>query len=271
MPENNIKRLRYFDHQFLVEDDFTDEQNYHLGMRRRHNRLLHTPGIADGLQVKKKDAKTVTVTSGTAIDVNGQEIIQLADVSLPLNYPANSDVYITINYSEEQTDPQSPEKPSTKTRITEQPEIKATTTPPPTDGTVIQLAKFTLDALGNVPGNVEAQLDGGVRVSVGAVLADNAISIKKLKKQLVWDSTVSLGPGGNQSFPAFTAPLSAPNSAFLLIYAYSTTAGAKFRWEQEYSTVGTAPTLSTTQTVTFRNLGTNSIEIKFKIYAVLES
>jgi hypothetical protein len=30
-----VKRLHYFDHQFLVEADFTDEQAYHVGMRRR--------------------------------------------------------------------------------------------------------------------------------------------------------------------------------------------------------------------------------------------
>ena len=35
----SIKRLHYFDRQFLVEADFTDEQQYHLDMRRRLNRL----------------------------------------------------------------------------------------------------------------------------------------------------------------------------------------------------------------------------------------
>ena len=43
-----IKRLRYFDNQFLVEADFTDEQKYHLEMRRRLNRALHSFGIAAG-------------------------------------------------------------------------------------------------------------------------------------------------------------------------------------------------------------------------------
>jgi hypothetical protein len=277
MAEEFIKRLRYFDKQFLVEADFTDEQKYHLGMRRRHNRLLHTPGIAQGLEIQKTDAKKVKVTPGTALDSKGQEIVLFTDFSLDLSnatsYPPNSTVYITIEYQEEATDPQPPEKPENKTRTVEKPLIKAITNEPSADDTVIQLAKFKLDSNGNVPGNVG--LDGGVRKSVGAVLADNAISIRKLKKELRDDRTITLNPGASERILAFTAPLSAPTSAFLLIYAYSTTPGAIFRWEQEYSTVGTLPNLSTNQTVIFRNVGTGTnaiaISITFKIYAVLES
>jgi len=43
-----IKRVNYFTYQFLVEKDFTDEQAYHLGMRRRHNRLHHIWGVRKG-------------------------------------------------------------------------------------------------------------------------------------------------------------------------------------------------------------------------------
>jgi hypothetical protein len=46
MTEN---RVRYFNGQFLQEEDFQVEQAYHLDRQRRHNRTLHTPGIADGL------------------------------------------------------------------------------------------------------------------------------------------------------------------------------------------------------------------------------
>ena len=46
-----IKRLRYFNHQFLRVEDFQEEQDYHLRMRRRLNRVLHTWGVAEGLQV----------------------------------------------------------------------------------------------------------------------------------------------------------------------------------------------------------------------------
>ena len=46
-----MKRIKYFNGLFLKEQDFITEQNYHLGMRRRHNKRLHTPGIAYGLKV----------------------------------------------------------------------------------------------------------------------------------------------------------------------------------------------------------------------------
>jgi hypothetical protein len=285
MPDDITKRLHYFDKQFLVESDFTDEQKYHLDRRRRHNRLLHTPGIAYGLEVQKTAAKAITVSPGTAIDVNGQEIVQLASVTLNLDNPAvinplpgaNSNIYVTIAYSETQTDPQPVEKPLGNTRITEQPIVKAQTTPPSADGTVISLATFTLDGTGNIPGNVGDKFDGGVRTSVGSVLADNAISINKLKKQLVQSATITLGPGANQEFLGFKAPLSAPSSAFLLIYAYSTTSVSDttkgFTWEQRYFTGTVSPdtSVNTYQFVRFRNLGTDTITIKFKIYAVLES
>ena len=52
-----IKRLHYFNQQFLTEKDFTDEQNYHLQRRRQHNQFLHSFGIAAGLTVEKTAVK----------------------------------------------------------------------------------------------------------------------------------------------------------------------------------------------------------------------
>ncbi|MGK7896341.1 MAG: hypothetical protein AB4372_22680 [Xenococcus sp. (in: cyanobacteria)] len=275
MADNVTKRLRYFTNQFMEEPDFTDEQKYHLDRRHRHNRLLHSPGIAEGLEVEKTDAKEVKVTPGTAIDSNGQEIVQSEEYSLDLSdstkYPPSSEdkiteVYITIKYNEKLSDRQSTEQEDTETRITEEPIIEATTEAP-TDDTVITLAKFTLDTIGNVPGNVGDRFDDSVRQDVGSVLADNAVSISKLKKELRKDESVTLGAAGSHDVMAFETSRSQPNSAFLLVYAYSTTNGARFTWEQAYVTEGD----SVQQIVTFRNPLGNTIEIVYKIYAVLES
>src|SRR5262245_6179093 len=103
-----IKRLRYFDHQFLVEGDFTDEQNYHIDMRRRLNRLMHTFGIAEGLVVTKLNNNMVRVGPGAAIDSSGREMIVLpppepaqdVDLSNQAQFPPNSIVFITIAYQE---------------------------------------------------------------------------------------------------------------------------------------------------------------------------
>jgi hypothetical protein len=78
---DGIKRPLYFTEQFLVVEDFRDEEYYHLGQMRRHNRTLHTPGAVAGLDVTVEENKpqpgktTVAVTSGIAIDNFGREII----------------------------------------------------------------------------------------------------------------------------------------------------------------------------------------------------
>ena len=69
------KRLRYFNGQFLEQKDFRDEQDYHIDRQRRHNRLFHTYGIAEGLQVTGAvGTGQVTVETGTALDDEGQQI-----------------------------------------------------------------------------------------------------------------------------------------------------------------------------------------------------
>ncbi len=281
MADDVIKRLKYFDHQFLQEADFTDEQKYHLGMRRRHNRLLHTAGIANGLQVQKTDAKAVKVTPGTAIDDKGQEMVLFKEVTIDLSdgtkYPADSTVYITIKYEEKPTDPKPPEQPIGDTRYTEEPLIEATTTAPPDDGSlIIELAKFQLDG-SNVPGNVNDLLDGDVRKSVGSVLADNSVSIQNLKKESDGEVSVSILGGQTLRVTAFKTDQNSPSSAFLLIYAHSTTPRAKFSWTQEYTTEGTTANFQIKQTVVFKNESKDAddnfmdINITYTIYRVLEN
>lgn len=94
-----IKRLHYFNGQFLKEQDFSDEQKYHLDMRRRLNQRLHAPGIIFGLEVIAGTNK-VTVQPGMAMDPQGREI--LLESATDLAITAATD--ITIAYKEEQTD-----------------------------------------------------------------------------------------------------------------------------------------------------------------------
>lgn len=164
-----IKRPHYFDHQFLIESDFTLEQNYHLDMRRRLNRGLHTFGIAEGLRVTKTASRSVTVEAGTAIDNQGREIVLDAPRLVEgITAPASSRVFITAAYRETESDPSTTTGATGNTRWTEEPIIVFVIAPPPTDGSVIRLASFDMDAGANVPGNVGDFLDGGVRVPAGA-------------------------------------------------------------------------------------------------------
>src|SRR2546428_8554637 len=44
--------------------DFKDEQAYHVAMRRRHNQVLHSWGIAHDLVVTRSADKVVSVSPG---------------------------------------------------------------------------------------------------------------------------------------------------------------------------------------------------------------
>ena len=78
------KRTRFFDGQYLVDQDFIDEQKYHLDRLRRHQRLLHVSGICEGLSVRATAANTVVVGPGTAIDADGRTLALAADVTVDL-------------------------------------------------------------------------------------------------------------------------------------------------------------------------------------------
>lgn len=211
-----IKRLHYFDHQFLVEKDFTDEQAYHIGMRRRVTRVLHTFGITEGLEVRKTGNREVTVKPGVAIDKDGREMVveptedRVLDLSNVTTFPVGATVHVTIGYDQRETDPSTATGAPGNTRITEEPKVEAKTTAPPTDGTVVRLAQFTLVG-GNVPGALNDPLDGGVRQAAGARLGPASVAepnlaaglLAKLNAPLVSLDGVS-NPGGN--IDLLTAP-----------------------------------------------------------------
>jgi hypothetical protein len=112
----NVKRMRYFNTLFLKEDEFKLEQNYHMRMRRLHNRHLHTYGIVYGLDVINDNGQ-LKVTKGMALDNVvtkieddegnvGEEIsreIVLPDDSFPPLTPdqIKNGVYICISHDKE--------------------------------------------------------------------------------------------------------------------------------------------------------------------------
>jgi competence ComEA-like helix-hairpin-helix protein len=74
-----MARNHYFTGKLLVERDFTNEQHYHMGKIRRHNKYLHGMGVTCGLQVREHpspecQAQYVVIEPGTAIDCCGREI-----------------------------------------------------------------------------------------------------------------------------------------------------------------------------------------------------
>ena len=175
MPEDIEKRLRYFTNQFLQEDDFRDEQAYHTDRQRRHNRLLHTSGVADGLTVTATVGATqAEVAPGTAIDGEGRQIV-LKNKQL-ISFPgSNQTVLIVISYNEAETDV----KYGAATRYHELPNVQAVPEAgaPPTS-THLRLARITI----NAEGKVASAIDNSVRIRAGfrGDVADNSIGEAKL-------------------------------------------------------------------------------------------
>lgn len=121
---NEYRRPRYFHGMLLDDKDFLAEQRYHAAKRRLLNRMLHPAGVVCGLELTgQKEGKSISVSSGLALDCCGNEIwvdkpveLPLADL-LPLHKPTEktgcpgeetSDPtkhYLAIRYIEQETDP----------------------------------------------------------------------------------------------------------------------------------------------------------------------
>jgi hypothetical protein len=158
------KRPNYFAGQYLLAEDFKSEQNYHIDRQRRHNRLLHVSGIAEGLKVilNEPQERKVKVTAGTAFDNEGRQIILLADIVVDLeqvtirlatdvdnvqdgtktNPIPEGDYIFSIKYREEQTDQQGEE--NTTTRVQEKPNFVLRYANEPNDEDGIVLAKISV-------------------------------------------------------------------------------------------------------------------------------
>ncbi len=155
---NPIKRLNYFDHQFLRAQDFNDEQGYHVGMRRQHNRLFHSWGIASGMVVTYTAGTSVaSVSAGMALDSAGNEIVLVDAASTPdVSSMKGQTVFVTVTYIEQPSDPSSDAGASGNTRITETGKIEVVTTPANPSLNLV-LARLTIDAGGKI-----ASSDNGV-------------------------------------------------------------------------------------------------------------
>lgn len=114
MTENNEnekyfeKRLRYFDGQFLEQEDFVDEQKYHMSRRHHINGGLHAWGIIEGLNlnVSVEDNKIV-ITQGVALNEDGKLIVLGEDRVKPEfeEMPVSSgDFLVVVSHKEDSSD-----------------------------------------------------------------------------------------------------------------------------------------------------------------------
>ncbi len=149
----SVKRPHYYTHQFLREQDFNEEQQYHVDMRRRHNRLFHTWGVAEGLEVTRKGEREITISPGVALDREGREIVLLSAVTRDLGgLTRDSDTFITIGYGEQWDDADHHSAGGVEgySRVSESPELAEKKKQPAEDGTVITLARVHISDVGHV-------------------------------------------------------------------------------------------------------------------------
>src|SRR5215467_9959685 len=96
------KRPHYLHGQLLLENDFADEQKFHVEARKRHNLILHDWGIARGLTVLRAGDKSVHVSPGVAVDESGREILLDGTHTIELSaFGPNDQINIGLEYEED--------------------------------------------------------------------------------------------------------------------------------------------------------------------------
>lgn len=176
--QSEFKRLNFFTGFFTTAADWEDGQNYHLEKRKLHHRLLHKPGILEGLEIRPladqssnqaqdgdnktngqlagatntnsstaNDKLSVVVTTGVALDSSGNLSALPTDQVVHINPPKKLPgwVYLTIEFTEEHTDwDQNVQDPdySGFRRVVERPTIVQSEQEP--DGTQVELARIFL-------------------------------------------------------------------------------------------------------------------------------
>jgi endosialidase-like protein len=202
LPDVVEKRTRFFDGQFLQDQDFVDEQNYHVDRQRRHNRLLHVSGIAEGLTVSVPAANQVAVSPGTAIDSDGRQLAlaQAATVDLPAErFNDKQGIELYVAYQESAEDRQTGQGSDDFTRWLERPQMIAV---PPGDSysgsfPPVLLATLALDGAGRVTVDTTVCTYAGARLpgpsADAASLRATAAGSVDLAGSLTVDGNVGVG------------------------------------------------------------------------------
>jgi Chaperone of endosialidase len=212
LPSVVEKRVRYFDGQFLQDQDFIDEQDYQLDREHRHNRLLHGPGITEGLSVTSAGPNQVTVSAGSAIDSDGRQLVlaQATTVDLPAaDFNDKQGIQLLISYLESAEDPQTVGGSQDFTRWLERPTLTALAPGETYSGSypTVLLMTLALDGSGRVTGDNSPRVYSGLLLpglgTGAATLAADSGGAAQLSGSL--SVTGSVGIGTNPGFPLHLA------------------------------------------------------------------
>jgi len=159
IPQYPIKRLRYFNNQFLNEKDFIDDQAAHLGHERAQLRALCVAGICEGLALSYPGGPTAppTVAPGIAVDNSGRLIAIKDAVAGPAPTGLTPGEYLVhLRFNEVSSDPSANQGLAGDTRWLSQPLFGTTVkTATPPDGAVV-LGTFTVTTTGQISGHSDA-------------------------------------------------------------------------------------------------------------------
>jgi len=172
-PAYVTSRLRYFNGEFLGTQDFIDEQNYHTDRQVRHEQSLHAPGILYGLDVLwTAGGGALTVTAGSALDEDGNQILIASDQTLSPSsdgFSAQGIYCVDVKFQETADEPDAMTKGNTRWSQ----EAKGSQTPILAIGASqraasVLLAKVTVGVSGSITAvDTGCQIAGGTRVYAG--------------------------------------------------------------------------------------------------------
>lgn len=107
-----LERNRYYHGRLLTAADFETEQEYNRSAKRTGNRLLHGVGVICGLGVSVGKDDTILISSGAALDYDGNEIIVPEPVlrKLPMlrgysEMKAGGNAWLCLKYAEKASEP----------------------------------------------------------------------------------------------------------------------------------------------------------------------
>jgi hypothetical protein len=210
MAEVAIKRVNFFDGQFLKQGEFLEFDLYH---RHMHRRMLYMMFDRSGvvqlgptdlvIEVANAPTKDIRVKAGTALgkrddQFEAKEVVLAADRILNLNtaptlggavFGVGDDVVVTIHYDEQPTDPSSLGGVTGNTRIAESP--------------VLSLHRFPL-SVANAP-NGEPYIRLG-NIAFGSLAPSGARDVAFLKSSLL-AATASINLVPNQATAGTTATI----------------------------------------------------------------
>lgn len=127
IPQFPIKRLRYFNGQFLNQQDFIDDQAAHLAHERAQLRALCVAGICEGMTVTYTTGTAPpSISAGVAIDSSGRMIVIKDPITGPTPAGLSGEFLLHVRFNEVTSDPAGAQGTPGDRRFLQQPVISAT-------------------------------------------------------------------------------------------------------------------------------------------------